>query len=155
MRTWCSANGPMEPRTATAVVAALLAVLSVSACKELETETVAGYEPSHIEPIKGSDDLKRVTFTKEGARRTGLKTTPVRRNGEHTVVPYGALIYDPEGKIYVYASPEPLSFVRKEIDLDRIVGDRVFLTDGPPVGTEVVTVGTAEVYGTELEVASH
>jgi hypothetical protein len=27
------------------------------------------------------------------------------------------------------------------------------LSDGPPTGTEVVTVGAAEVYGTEFEVA--
>jgi hypothetical protein len=31
----------------------------------------------------------------------------------------------------------------------------VLLTRGPPRGTEVVTVGAAEVYGTELEVPSH
>jgi hypothetical protein len=39
--------------------------------------------------------------------------------------------------------------------VDRIEGDRVLLTDGPPAGTKVVTVGVTEVYGTELEVPSH
>jgi hypothetical protein len=29
------------------------------------------------------------------------------------------------------------------------------LSGGPPAGSEVVTVGAAEVYGTELEVPSH
>ena len=37
--------------------------------------------------------------------------------------------------------------------LDRIEGQRVYLSDGPPAGTAVVTVGATEVYGTELEIA--
>jgi hypothetical protein len=32
-------------------------------------------------------------------------------------------------------------------------GDSAVLSDGPSAGTEVVTVGTALVYGTEFEVA--
>jgi hypothetical protein len=43
--------------------------------------------------------------------------------------------------------------VRQKISIDHVVGDSVMLHDGPPVGTEVVTVGAAEVYGTEFEVA--
>jgi multidrug efflux pump subunit AcrA (membrane-fusion protein) len=79
---------------------------------------------------------------------------PVRRSGGHEVVPYAALIYEPEGKTYVYTSHERLSFVRAEIQVDRIDGDRVLLSDGPPAGTKVVTVGADEVYGAELDIAS-
>jgi len=43
--------------------------------------------------------------------------------------------------------------VRQEISIDRVDGDSVMLSDGPPAGTEVVTVGAAEVYGSEFEVA--
>ena len=52
---------------------------SLSACSEIETETVAGYEPATLESVKGRDDLKRVTLTAEGARRIGLKTAKVDR----------------------------------------------------------------------------
>jgi hypothetical protein len=121
----------------------------------VETETATGYEPSKLEPVKGNDDLQRVTFTEEGARRTGLQTAVVRRSGKRTVVPYAALLYDPEGKTYVYTSPKPLQFVRREVDVSRVEGDRVLLSEGPLAGTEIVTVGAAEVYGTELEVPSH
>jgi hypothetical protein len=137
-----------------AVAVLVLASLPLSACSEVETETETGYEPAKLEPVKGNDGLKRVTFTAEGAKRTGLKTAPVRRSGKHKVVPYAALIYGPEGNTYLYTSPEPLSFVREEIEVDRIEGDRALLSNGPPAGTEVVTVGAAEVYGTELEVAA-
>ena len=127
------------------------AALPVAGCTEVESETATGYEPSTLEPVKGNDDIQRVTFTAEGARRVDLQTASVRRN----VVPYAALIYDPEGKTYVYTSPKPLEYLREEVKVDRIEGDRVLVSRGPPAGTEVVTVGAAEVYGTELEVPSH
>jgi multidrug efflux pump subunit AcrA (membrane-fusion protein) len=131
------------------------AALPIAGCTEVETETATGYEPSTLEPVKGNDDLQRVTFTEEGARRVDLQTAAVRRSGKRKVVPYAALIYDPEGKTYVYTSPKPLEYLREEVKVDRIEGDRVLVSRGPPAGTEVVTVGAAEVYGTELEVPSH
>ena len=138
-------------RLALAGLVVATAALPVAGCTEVETETATGYEPSTLEPVKGNDDIQRVTFTAEGARRVDIQTAPVRRN----VVPYAALIYDPEGKTYVYTSPKPLEYLREEVKVDRIEGDRVLLSRGPPAGTRVVTVGAAEVYGTELEVPSH
>lgn len=145
-----------RPRRVTLVSLVLAtAALPIAGCTEVETETATGYEPSTLEPVKGNDDLQRVTFTEEGARRVDLQTAAVRRSGKHKVVPYAALLYDPEGKTYVYTSPKPLEYLREEVKVDRIEGQRVLVSRGPPAGTEVVTVGAAEVYGTELEVPSH
>jgi hypothetical protein len=129
-------------------------MLALGGCTEVETETATGYEPSTLEPVKGRD-VQRVTFTAEGARRVGLRTGTVTRRGRQKVVPYAALLYSPDGKTYVYTSPKRLQYLREQVKVDRIRGDRVFLSAGPPAGTEVVTVGATEVYGTELEVASH
>jgi multidrug efflux pump subunit AcrA (membrane-fusion protein) len=129
--------------------------LPIAGCTEVETESATGYEPSKLAPVKGNDDLQRVTFTAEGAKRVDLQTAAVRRSGKHEIVPYASLIYDPEGKTFVYTSPKPLEYLREEVKVDRIEGDRVLLSAGPSPGTEVVTVGAAEVYGTELEVPSH
>ena len=147
----------MRNRSARMLAAGLVvaAAVSVSACKEVETETAAGYEPAKLEEVKGNEDLKLVTFTKEGAERTGIKTEKVRGQGDRKVVPYQALIYDTEGKTYVYTSPRPLNYLREQVKVASVSQDRVTLSDGPSAGTEVVTVGTPEVYGTELEVASH
>ncbi len=135
-------------------LALVIAALPLSGCKEVESETAAGYEPSHSEEIKGSkDDLHRITFTAEGARRTGVKTEPVRAENGRTVLPYAALIYDAEGGTYAYTSPKTREYVRAKVKVANIDGNRVFLSEGPPAGTEVVTVGAAEVYGTELDVA--
>jgi hypothetical protein len=134
-------------------VVAVTASMALSACKEVEQEAAKGYTPAKLEPIKGSDDLQRVTFTAEGARRVGLQTAPARRSGRYEVVPYAALVYDAEGKTFVYKVTGPLSFERERVRVDRIVGRRAFLTRGPVTGTRVVTVGAAEVYGAELDVA--
>lgn len=68
------------------------------------------------------------------------------------IIPYAAVMYDAKGNTWVYTSPEPLVFIRQPIQIETIVGDEVLLVDGPPTGTAVVTVGVAELYGTEFGV---
>ena len=134
----------------------IAAGVSLSACGEASTgydyETASHHEPAKLEPIKGTD-VQRVIFEAEAAKRVGLQTAPIRQNGEGKIMPYAALLYDAEGNTYAYTAPEPLTFVRKEIEIDRVDGDSVVLSAGPPAGTKVVTVGAAEVYGTEFEIA--
>jgi hypothetical protein len=67
-------------------------------------------------------------------------------------VPYSALIYSPQGETWVYTSPQPRTFVRHKVEVDYIKGDIAVLNAGPPVGTVVVSVAAAELYGTELKV---
>jgi hypothetical protein len=137
---------------ATAAVA-LLAALPVAGCSEVESETSEGYQPAKLEPVEGQEDLQRVTFTPEGARRIGLRTAPIGRAGGRLVMPYTALLYDPEGKTFAYTSPAPRTFLRVPVEVDRIDGGRVVLDDGPAPGTAVVTIGAAEVRGAELDIA--
>ena len=143
-------------RAACASLVLIAGVVSLSACGEASSgydyETATHHVPAKLEPIKGTD-VKRVIFDAEGAKRVGLQTAPIRQNGQETVVPYDAVIYTPDGSEYTYTAPKPLTYVRQGISIDHVVGDSVMLHDGPPVGTEVVTVGAAEVYGTEFEVA--
>ena len=132
----------------------LVAGLSLSACKEVESEDAAGYEPAKLAEVEGKgDDYKQVTFTKEGADRVDLHTATVRRGEDGTVIPYAALIYNDEAKTFVYTNPKPLTFLREPVKVDRIEGDRVELSDGPSAGTKVVTVGATEVYGAEFDIA--
>ncbi len=130
-------------------------VVSLSACGEessgYDYETASHHEPAELESIKGTD-VQRVIFDAEAARRVNLQTAPIRQDGRKEVMPYAALIYDAEGDTYAYTAPEPLTYVRQQIDVDHYDGESVVLSDGPPVGTEVVTVGVDEVYGTEFEV---
>jgi ABC-type oligopeptide transport system substrate-binding subunit len=143
-------------RAACAGLVLIAGVVSLSACGEASSgydyETASHHEPAKLEPIKGTD-VQRVIFDAEGAERVGLQTAPIRQNGQGTVMPYDAVIYTSDGKTYTYTAPEPLTFVRQSISIDNVVGDSVMLSDGPPAGTKVVTVGATEVYGTEFEVA--
>jgi hypothetical protein len=96
--------------------------------------------------------------------RLDVQTAMVREaqvsGSQRKVVPYAAVIYDVNGGTWVYTSPEPRMFVRAEprmfvrdeIEIDYIDGDIAVLSHGPPVGTAVVTVGVAELLGTEFEI---
>jgi hypothetical protein len=143
-------------RAACAGLVLIAAGVSLSACGEASSgydyETASHHEPAKLEPIKGTD-VHRVIFDAEAAERAGVQTAQILQNGQETVIPYDAVIYTSDGKSYTYTAPEPLTFVRQSISIDHVVGDSVMLSDGPPAGTKVVTVGATEVYGTEFEVA--
>lgn len=72
--------------------------------------------------------------------------------GLRLVVPFSSLLYDIYGETWIYISPEPLQFIRVPVVVDYIEGDLVVLEEGPEVGTEVVTVGVAELHGTDTGV---
>ena len=71
-------------------------------------------------------------------------------NEKQKVVPYGAVYYDAKGAAWVYGNPKPLTFERQRIGVERIVGDVAVLSEGPAVGTPIVTVGAAMLYGAEI-----
>ena len=139
------------------VLAGLLAAaLQLSACTQQTAEADgATSEPATVEHVAGSD-VSRLTLTAQAVERLGIETTPVRRatvEGQaRTVVPYGAVLYDATGKTWVYVTREPRSYLRERITVDDIEDSQAVLTDGPRVGTAVVSVGAAELYGTEFGV---
>ena len=114
--------------------------------------------PAHVEHMEGSD-IARVTLSGEAAERLDVQTARTRvPSGQRSagaliaIIPYGALLYDADGDTWVYTSPEPLVFERAAVTVDRIRGDRVYLTEGPPIGTKVVSVGAPELFGAEFGV---
>jgi hypothetical protein len=129
------------------IVGMLLVTLVLSACGGTAEED-ASESPAAVEQIKGTE-LNRVTLTAEAARRLDVQTVAARSAGKRTVIPYAAVLYDPDGRTWTYTSPEQLVFVRKDINVDRIDGDSAILTAGPSPGTAVVTVGADELWGVE------
>ncbi len=131
----------------------LLAVLPLTGCQGGEEEAAAADEPATVELVEGSDELYQITLTPDAAKRIDLQTAVVRTEGEgsdeRTIVPYSAIVYETDGETWVYTSPEDLSFVREQIVVEEIEGDRAVLSEGPLAGTEVVTVGVAELFGAE------
>jgi hypothetical protein len=136
------------------VMLMIIVVLQLAACAQstapVDTDSSS---PARVEPIAGTN-LHRVILTAEAARRIDLQTAPLREariNGTaRKVVPYSAVLYDLHGEAWVYTNPAPLTFVRGHITIDSINGDQVVLTDGPPAGTVIVTVGGPELLGSEF-----
>jgi hypothetical protein len=131
---------------------AVAMALSLSGCQKMGGAEAASYEPATVEEVENLD-VKAVTLAEEGAALIGLATAIAQPAAPHTTVPYAALIYDGQGVPWVYTRVRPLTFLRAHVVVDRIEGDLVMLSGGLAPGTEVVTVGAAEVYGAELGIA--
>ena len=143
-------------RSMTVVVLVIsLASLVFSACATTVSSEDYKVIPAHVEYIEGAE-FNRVTLTAKAAERLDIQTAQVRNeaiNGsQQKVVPYAAVIYGVNGETWVYTNPEPLIFVRDNISIDYVDGDLAVLSAGPANGTEVVTVGVAELYGTDTGV---
>jgi hypothetical protein len=138
------------PRLVGVGLALVAAAMVLTACQEVPSNQVKS-QPYEVVPIKGTD-LNLVKLADEIAARIDLQTAKVDVNGTGKVVPHLALIYNPDGKAFVYTKPKRQTYVRAPVDVDRVEGDQVMLAKGPPVGTVVVTVGAAELLATEYEI---
>ena len=105
------------------ILASLLTACAPAAEPEDENKPVT------LEPIAGTD-LNRLTLTEKAAERLGLETAPVVAQEGQVVIPYAA---------------------RQEITVDFIQGDQAILSEGPETGTNVVTLGATELFGSEEE----
>jgi uncharacterized membrane protein len=138
------------------MVLLIIAALQLTACAQTAASSASkeGEGPAKVEPVVGTN-LSRVILTAEAAKRLGIQTASVRdtqvRDQQRKVVPYAAVLYDLHGETWVYTNPSPLTFVRNRVSIDNIDGDLAVLSQGPPSGTAVVTVGVPELYGTEFE----
>jgi hypothetical protein len=129
---------------------ACVVVLLTGCGGTISDEYVIEHQPYALEPIEGEEVL-RVTLTQAAVEHAGIETDPVERRGSRLMVPYDAVYLDAHGEFWVYTNPEPLVFVRAPIEIARETSTQAFLSDGPPAGTQVVTVGVPELYGSETE----
>ena len=133
----------------------ILIALPLSGCRQ-DAAASPKQSPATLEE-SGQPGIKRVRLTERAAERLGIEMAEVREEAvtiadnsvQRKVIPYGAIIYDTKGQTWTFTNPEPLVFIRHSVTVERISGDKVILTEGPPVGTTVVTVGSAELMGAE------
>ena len=132
-----------------ALLATGCALLIVTGCRDLTTEEEVGYEPATVEEIEGSE-VSRVILKEDAARRIELDTSPAVDAGRRVAVPESAIWVDVDGEAWVYTNPEPLVFVRAPVVVDRYEDGTAYLSRGLAPGTEVATVGVAELIGSEF-----
>lgn len=146
-----------------AALAAVIGVSVVTAANQSSDSTGDSAKPFSLEPYTENGSgvagatagLSRVVLTEPAVKRLGLETAPVRTvsvGGQtRPVVPFSAVVYDPKGVAWVYKATEPLSYLRHKLTVDRVAGGLAVLSSGPPVGTQVVAIGAAELFGAEIE----
>ena len=143
--------GPVARRRLAWLAAMAIAVTPLASCSSSGGDDAA--EPAaKVEAIPGSE-LRQVTLTALAAKRLDLHTEKAKAGtGSPIEIPYGAVLYDPDGKTWTFTKVKGLTFRRRAIVVASITGDTALLTSGPPVGTEVVTLGANELFGAEIGV---
>ena len=129
-----------------------VAVATSAGCAEIESVTAEPYEPAALEST-GPDKPARVILTEEAVERVALQTTEVKALGKDLTVDHAALVFDKAGKPWVFSVVGPRTYVRATVTIKEVQDNVVTLSAGPPVGTQVVTVGAIELWGAELGIA--
>lgn len=97
--------------------------------------------------------LSQITLQPDAVRRLDIQVGEIRKDGSgKDVAPYASIMYDLDGRTWVYAVSPPSTYTRREVTIDFIRGGDAYFKAGPPAGTAVVTVGVSELYGTEVGV---
>jgi len=91
-----------------------------------------------------------VVLSAAAEQRLGIRTAPVTAAaGGALTVPYGAVVYQPDGSAWAYVQVSPRHFRREGLTITGITGNTVTLSSGPAAGTLVVVQGGAELVGVE------
>ena len=134
------------------VLGSLVAIALLEGCSLGSTASTPAKAapPAEVTQIEGSE-RSQVLLTADAAERLGIKTEPARTaaDASFTVIPLAALIYDIDGRTWVYTTSQPRTFARQLVTVARIEGDSAILQEGLQPGDLVVTVGGAELLGAE------
>ena len=105
--------------------------LLLGACTPEISVAVSEPKPVIVEHLTNDQAPTREILTEEAAKRLDIQTAIAADGGaQGTVIPFSALLYDNQGDTWVYTNPEPLTFIRSRVVVDRIEGDKVYLTNG-------------------------
>jgi multidrug efflux pump subunit AcrA (membrane-fusion protein) len=110
--------------------------------------------PARVEHV-GHSATPSVVLTPLGARRLGLQTATAVSSvssggsGSMVVIPYSALLYQPDGTSTVYVVTGVRTYTRRTVVVSTINGNQVVLSGGIPAGTKVVTIGSVELQGVQ------
>ena len=138
------------------MVAGLLAVFAVALLvlvNDSSSDTASGVSskpgPATIGEKDATTGIASVTLTERAAERIGVETAAVTQAEASLAIPYSAIWYDAKGNAFVYTVTAPLTYIRAPITVDHVEGERAILSAGPTAGTEIVSIGVAELYGAE------
>jgi membrane fusion protein, heavy metal efflux system len=117
--------------------------------------------PPTADPANNTADLYFELANGDGSMRPGQKVgvtlserAPEQPGqlDESLVVPWSAVAHDINGGAWVYENVAPQQYVRRRVEVRRVVGSLAVLARGPAAGAKIVTAGVAELFGTEFGV---
>lgn len=114
--------------------------------------------PAKIVPVAGSP-VPELQLTGRAVQRLGIVTQPVQdepgpgQQAATEAIPYSAVVYDTDGSTWTYVNIATRTYERKPITVTSIDGEVALLSAGPQAGSPVVTVGAAELLGTEYNIS--
>jgi hypothetical protein len=142
-------------------IGALIAVIGLGGCggTRADNAPAGGGGPVRLEPVPGTA-RHVVILTGAGASRLGIASEPAgpaapATDGDtatatdQSLVPLAAILYDRNGATWTYTVTGPLTYERVPVTVVRVEGAQAVVQAGPAVGTQVVTVGGAELLGAE------
>ena len=134
---------------AAAFCAALL--FSLPACAQHSAEAEKATEAPATVEKNATTGIARITLSQRAIERLELRTEPVAQGpGAGLSIPYAALLYQADGKTWVYTNPEPRVYQREPLTVIKVEAGVITASAGPAVGTQVVTVGGPELFGAEF-----
>jgi len=109
--------------------------------------------PPSADPVAVSVDVYYEVENADAALRPGEKVRvalPLKTSERGIVIPTSAIVYDMTGGTWVYARTAPHQYQRRRVQVIRSSGDRALIGRGVKPGETIVTVGVAEIFGTEF-----
>jgi RND family efflux transporter MFP subunit len=109
--------------------------------------------PPSANPLAGTVDLFFTLPNTDGKLRPGERvgvTIRLKDAADSLTVPWSAVIHDIHGGTWVYEQTAAHTFVRRRVQVRHVQNETAVLASGPPAGAAVVTVGAAELFGTEV-----
>lgn len=146
------ARSPRASRSLGVASVFLAAGLAATGCGEVPAAGAeAGEGPAVVEPAEDGGPSV-LTLTPEAVTRLGIETAAVADTPQLSV-PYAAVVYDGDGAAWAFEQLDEGQYRRTALTIADIHGDTALLSAGPAAGTEVVTVGAAELVGVEAGIS--
>ncbi|NOT02056.1 MAG: efflux RND transporter periplasmic adaptor subunit [Phycisphaerales bacterium] len=109
--------------------------------------------PPAANPIANTIDVFFSLSNPDGSWRPGERVAVKLHSGEavtRPTAPWSAVVFDIHGGAWVYVQTETFTFARRRVEIEQVDGDTAFIRRGVKLGDRVVSVGVAELYGTEF-----
>src|SRR5690242_8486121 len=148
----------MSPKHLSGPLMAGLVIGAAAILAGCAAATPAETPPALIKPVAGSQ-IPQLQLTERAVQRLGIVTQPVRPmtttagQPAHAVIPYSAVVYDHDGSTWTYVDTAASTYDQEPIPSTGNDGQAALLSAGPAAGTPVVTVGAAELLGTEYNIS--